>query len=48
MNRYIKRLVDCGYTQDHARKVCEDFTRNLPLIALQCFVEMVEENVEQV
>lgn len=46
MNNYIERLMYCGYTQDHAREVCEDFCLNLSLFALQCFVETVEDNVE--
>lgn len=42
MKAYIDRLVKCGYTRQRAQKVCDDFTRNLPLIDLDFFVWSVE------
>lgn len=43
MKAYIDRLVKCGYTRQRAQKVCDDFTRNLPLIDLDFFVSVIEE-----
>lgn len=42
MAAYIKRLIRCGYTSGHARQICEDFTRNLSLFDLECFVLSAE------
>lgn len=43
MGKYIKRLIDCGYSPDKAVKTCEDFARNLPLVDLELFVQATEE-----
>jgi len=42
MDRYIKRLIRCGYSADRAYCVCFDFAKNLPLIDLEYFIESIE------
>lgn len=44
MQKYIDRLVRCGYTAERARNVCSDFARNLPLIELENFVISMEKS----
>lgn len=48
MDKYIKRLTKCGYTEGKARQVCMDFVRNLSLFDLECFIWAVENNVDKV
>lgn len=49
MKEYIRRLIECGYTEDKAEQVCIDFMRNLPLFDLQFFVEAIEKkNVDRI
>ena len=42
MQKYIDRLVKCGYTKERAYQVCCDFVRNLPIIELENFVWSME------
>ena len=44
MQKYINRLIKCGYSLERARAVCSDFVRNLPLIELENFVLSMEKN----
>jgi len=44
MERYIKRLIRCGYSADRAYCVCYDFAKNLPLIELENFIESIERD----
>lgn len=43
MEKYVERLIKCGYKRDRATRVCEDFVRNLSVLDLQLFVESTEE-----
>lgn len=43
MDKYIKRLIACGYSPDKAVKVCEEFERNLGMLDLELFVQATEE-----
>ena len=45
MNKYVMRLVRCGYSKTKAISLCEEFSRNLPLISLEWFVESVERRL---
>ena len=45
MKKYVDRLVQCGYSRQKAREVCEEFVRNLSLIDLDFFVRSVEGRV---
>ena len=41
--------MNCGYTEEKARKTCLDFCRNLSLFDLECFViTMEQKNVGKV
>lgn len=49
MDKYIKRLIRCSYTEDKAYRICCDFITNLSLFDLECFVASMErKNVEKV
>ena len=43
MDKYISRLKKCGYTYDKAKQICIDFTKNLTLFDLECFVWAMEK-----
>lgn len=43
MQKYVKRLVKCGYSEEHAYAVCCDFIRNLSIVDLENFVSSVEK-----
>lgn len=43
MKDYIKRLIECGYNEEDATKICIDFIKNLHIFDLQFFVESVEK-----
>ena len=43
MDKYIARLIKCGYEPNNALKTCEEFARNLPLVDLELFVQATEE-----
>lgn len=43
MEKYINRLVKCGYSTRRAYNVCCDFVRNMSIIDLECFVSSIEE-----
>ena len=47
MDKYIDRLVKCGYERNKAVRTCEEFTRNLPLVDLELFVEATEEQYKK-
>lgn len=43
MEKYIRRLMKCGYTRAKAYDLCCDFSRNLPLIELENFIYSMEK-----
>lgn len=51
MAKYIDRLVACGYTEEKAKEICLDFSKNLNLPDLEMFIETLEEvflNVDKI
>lgn len=44
MQKYIDRLIKCGYTNERAYKVCCDFVNNLSLFDLENFILTMEKN----
>lgn len=48
MQKYIDRLMKCGYSFDNARKICQDFQKNLSIVDLENFVlSMEKENLKK-
>lgn len=44
MDKYVYRLVRCGYSADRAYCICSDFVKNLPFIELENFVNSIERD----
>lgn len=42
MEKYIRRLIECGYTRAKAYELCCDFVRNLSLFDLENFIYTME------
>lgn len=42
MQKYIERLVECGYPKERAESLCHDMCRNCGYVALVLFVEDIE------
>lgn len=43
MAKYIDRLMACGYSEEKAREICQEFSKNLNLFDLEMFIETLEE-----
>ena len=43
MDKYINRLMKCGYSHYKAFMICRDFTINLSLFDLECFIVSMEQ-----
>lgn len=43
MQKYIDRLVKCGYTKARAYSICCDFVSNLTIFDLENFILTMEQ-----
>ena len=43
MQKYVDRLICCGYDPERAYSVCCDMVRNLSLVDLVFFITVMEE-----
>ena len=42
MNRYIARLIDCGFTRDTAIFICRGYIRRGDFVGLELFIDEIE------
>ena len=43
MQKYIDRLIKCGYSPEKAYSLCQDFRRNLSIVDLENFILSMEK-----
>lgn len=49
MDKYVERLIKCGYSVSEARKICYDFLKDFCLFDLINFILFMEnEHVDKV
>ncbi len=44
MDKYIKRLIKCGYSADDAKSICAQFIKDFSLFELNNFILFMESN----
>lgn len=43
MQKYVDRLIECGYSPEKARSLCHDIGRNLGIVDLENLIESIEK-----
>lgn len=48
MQKYIERLVECGYPKERAESACYDMWLNCGYVSLVLFVDQIESEFKNV